>query len=37
MKTIKKKKEESAIQQLRAIRDKIGLEIQDMTFEQLKK
>jgi len=37
MKTIKKKKEESAIQQLRSIRDKIGLEIQDMTFEQLKK
>ena len=37
MKTIKKKKEKSAIQQLRDIRDKIGLDIQNMTFEQLKK
>ncbi len=44
MKTTKKKKarpvgrqEKSAIQQLRNIRDKIGLEIKDMSFEQLKK
>ncbi|MBU2447177.1 MAG: hypothetical protein KJ666_16610 [Bacteroidetes bacterium] len=37
MKTTKKKKEKSAIQELRDIRDKIGLDIQDMTFEQLKK
>ena len=36
MKNTKKKKEKSAIQELRDIRDKIGLEIQDMTFEQLK-
>jgi len=37
MKTIKKKKEKSAIEQLREIRDKISLDIQDMTFDQLKK
>ena len=37
MKTAKKKKEKSTIQQLRDIRDKIGLDIQDMSFEQLKK
>ena len=37
MKTTKTKKEKSAILQLRNIRDKIGLDIQDMTFEQLKK
>ena len=37
MKTAKKKKEKSAIEQLREIRDKISLDIQDMTFEQLKK
>lgn len=37
MKTQKKKKEKSAIQELRDIRDKIGFEIQDMSFEKLKK
>ncbi|MFA5781196.1 MAG: hypothetical protein WC868_02885 [Bacteroidales bacterium] len=37
MKTKKKKKEKSAIEQLREIRDKISLDIQDMTFDQLKK
>jgi len=37
MKTIKNKKEISVIEQLRAIRDNISLDIQDMTFEQLKK
>ncbi len=36
MKPTKKDTEKSTIQQLRNIRDKIGLEIQDMTFEQLK-
>ena len=36
MKTIKNKKEISVIEQLRAIRDNISLDIQDMTFEQLK-
>lgn len=37
MKTEKNKKEKSAIEQLREIRDKISIDIQDMTFEQLKK
>jgi hypothetical protein len=37
IKTIKKKKEKSAIEQLREIRDKISLDIQYMTFDQLKK
>lgn len=44
MKTAKKKiavpdgrQEKSAIEQLREIRDKISLDIQDMTFDQLKK
>ncbi len=37
MKTEKIKKEKSAIEQLREIRDKISLDIQDMTFDQLKK
>jgi len=32
-----KKKEKSAMQQLRDIRDKIGLDIQNMTFKQLQK
>lgn len=36
MKTIKRKKK-SATQQMRDIRDKIGFDIQNMTFEQLKK
>ncbi len=36
MKSLKNKTEKSTIQQLRDIRDKIGLEIQDMTFKQLK-
>lgn len=34
MKT-KEKKEKPAIQQLRDIRDKVSLDIQNMTFEQL--
>ncbi len=37
MKAKKEKKEKSAIQELREIRDNIGLEIKDMTYEQLKK
>ena len=37
MKATKTKKEHSTVQQLREIRDIIGIEIQDMTFEQLKK
>jgi hypothetical protein len=37
MKTAKKKKEKSAIEQLREIRDKINLDIKDMTFDQLRK
>lgn len=37
MKTKKKKKEKSAIEQLREIRDKISMDIQDMTFDELKK
>jgi hypothetical protein len=38
MKTQKQQtKGKSAIDQLRKIRDKIGLEIQNMTFEELKK
>ena len=37
MRTKEKKIEKSAVEQLRAIRDKINLDIQDMTFEQLKK
>ena len=36
MKT-EKKKEKSAVEQLRDIRDKISCDIQDMTYEQLKK
>ena len=32
-----KKTGKSTVQQLREIRDKVGLEIQDMNFEQLKK
>ena len=37
MKTRKKTSQKSANEQLRAIRDKISLDIQDMNFEQLKK
>jgi len=37
MKTEEKKLEKSATQLLREIRDKISLDIQDMTFNQLKK
>lgn len=37
MKNIKEKKEKSTVQQLREIRDKIGTEIQDLTYEQLMK
>ena len=37
MKTDKKVKTESTVEQLRKIRDSISCEIQDMTFEQLKK
>jgi hypothetical protein len=37
MKTIKEIKPNSTIQELRAIRDKIGLEIQDLNYEQLMK
>ena len=37
MKTLKKIKSKSTVEQLRSIRDKINLDIQDMTFEQLKK
>ncbi len=37
MKTEKKAKTESPVEQLREIRDSISTEIQDMTFEQLKK
>jgi len=36
MKTLKRKKEKTAIELLRDIREKIGVETQDMTFEQLK-
>lgn len=36
MKTIKEKKETSSVEELRQIRDKIGSEIKDMTFDQLK-
>ena len=37
MKTAKKEKGKSEIELLREIRDKISLEIQDMSFEELKK
>jgi len=37
MKIEKGKKEKSAIEELRKIRDEISLDIQDMTFQQLKK
>ncbi|MEI6533684.1 MAG: hypothetical protein WCO06_07675, partial [Candidatus Roizmanbacteria bacterium] len=37
MKTVKKVNAESPVEQLREIRDSISSEIQDMTFEQLKK
>lgn len=37
MKNKKQEKEKSAIEQLREIRNKISLDIQDMTFDQLKK
>ena len=37
MKIAKKKKGKSVIEQLRDIRDQISLDIQDMTFDQLKK
>lgn len=37
MKNTTEKKEQSTIQQLRDIRDTIGVEIQDLTYEQLMK
>jgi hypothetical protein len=37
MKTEKEKKEKSTIEELREIRDKISIEIQDMSFEELQK
>ncbi|MBK9248279.1 MAG: hypothetical protein IPM69_09270 [Ignavibacteria bacterium] len=37
MKKTTEKQEQSTVQQLRDIRDKIGIEIQDMTYEQLMK
>jgi len=37
MKTIKNKKQKSNVQKLREIRDKIGIDIQDMSYEQLMK
>ena len=36
MKTIKEKKETSTVEELRQIRDKIGSEIKDMTYDQLR-
>jgi hypothetical protein len=36
MKTTKEKKETSTVEELRQIRDKIGSEIKDMTYDQLK-
>jgi len=37
METLNEKKEQSTIDQLREIRDKMSTETQDMTFEELKK
>ena len=37
MKTKEIKKTKSTVEKLRDIRDKISLDIQDMTFEELKK
>lgn len=37
MKNIATKKAKSTVQQLREIRDKIGTEIQDLSYEQLVK
>ena len=37
METLTKKKEQSTIDQLREIRDKMSAETQNMTFEELKK
>lgn len=37
MKTKAKKKEISTVQEIRKIRDTIGTEIKDMTYEELKK
>jgi ferritin len=37
MKTKQKQTEKSTMEQLREIRDKISVETQDMTFEQLQK
>jgi len=37
MRGTKETKERSTVQQLREIREKIGIEIQDLTYEQLMK
>jgi len=37
MNTVKEKKEKSAIEKLREIRDKVSAETQNMTFPELKK